>query len=95
MEISTLRAITTELCGRSVNPAIEEHLPQYAKEVAGVLAAVRAAALTFPTPWVLIPGGADSDPPPVVFAPQPATSIRPAAAPTARITVMVMVMAPL
>ena len=48
MEISTLRVITTELCGRSVNPAIEEHLPQYAKEVAGVLAAVRAASQTFP-----------------------------------------------
>lgn len=48
MEISTLRVITTELCGRSVNPAIEEHLPQYAKEVAGVLAAVRAVAQTFP-----------------------------------------------
>jgi len=48
MEISTLRVITTELCGRSVNSAIEAHLPQYAVEVAGVLAAVRVAALSFP-----------------------------------------------
>lgn len=47
MEISTLRSMTTELCGRSVNPAIEAHLPQYAKEVAGVLAAVRDATQTF------------------------------------------------
>ena len=48
MEINTLRGITTELNGRTINPAIEAHLPQYAKEVAGVLAAARAAALNFP-----------------------------------------------
>ena len=48
MEIGTLRSMTTELCGRTVNPAIEAHLPQYAVEVAAVLAAVRAAAQTFP-----------------------------------------------
>ena len=49
MEISTLRGMTAELCGRTVNPAIEEHLPQYAAEVATILAAVRAAAQTFPS----------------------------------------------
>ena len=48
MEIGTLRSMTTELYGRTLNPAIEEHLPQYAAEVAGVLAAVRAAAHAFP-----------------------------------------------
>lgn len=48
MEISTLRSMTAELCGRTVNPAIETHLPQYTKEVAGLLAVVRAAAQTFP-----------------------------------------------
>ena len=39
MEINTLRSMTTELCGRSINPAIEAHLTQYAQEVTGVLAA--------------------------------------------------------
>ena len=48
MEINTLRSMTTELCGRSINPAIEAHLTQYAQEVTGVLAAVRTAAQTFP-----------------------------------------------
>ncbi len=48
MEVSTLRSMTVELSGRTVNPAIDAHLPQYAKEVAGLLAAVRAAAQEFP-----------------------------------------------
>ncbi len=39
--------MTTELCGRSINPAIEAHLPQYAKELTGALAAVRAASQEF------------------------------------------------
>ena len=49
MEVKTLHSMTTELNGRSVNPALAAHLPQYAKEVAGVLAAARAAAEKFPT----------------------------------------------
>ena len=40
--------MTAELNGRSVNPALTSHLPRYAIEVAGVLAAVRAAADNFP-----------------------------------------------
>jgi len=48
MEINTLRSMTTELCGRSINPAIEAHLTQYVQEVTGVLTVVRAAAQTFP-----------------------------------------------
>lgn len=48
MEVSTLRNMTVELSGRTVNPAIDAHLPQYAKEVAGLLATVRAAAREFP-----------------------------------------------
>ena len=48
MEISTLRSMTAELNGRTMNPAIEAHLPQYAKEVAGVMEAARAAAQAFP-----------------------------------------------
>ena len=48
MEVSTLRSMTTELNGRSVNPALASHLSQYAREVAGVLAAARAAAEKFP-----------------------------------------------
>ena len=48
MEVKTLHSMTTELNGRSVNPALASYLPQYAKEVAGVLAAARAAAEKFP-----------------------------------------------
>ncbi len=48
MEVKTLHSMTTELNGRSVNPALASHLPQYAKEVAGVLAAARAVAEKFP-----------------------------------------------
>ena len=48
MEISTLRSITQEICNRTVNPEVEAHLSQYAVEIAGVLSAARAAALTFP-----------------------------------------------
>jgi hypothetical protein len=49
VEVKTLHSMTTELNGRSVNPALESYLPRYAKEVAGVLAAARAAAEKFPT----------------------------------------------
>ena len=48
MEVNTLHGMTTELNGRSVNPALESYLPRYAKEVAGLLAAARAAAEKFP-----------------------------------------------
>jgi len=48
VEVSTLRSMTVELSGRTVNPAIDAHLPQYAKEVTGLLAAVRSAAREFP-----------------------------------------------
>ena len=48
MKTSTLHAMTTELCGRTVNSAIEEHLPQFAGEVEGLLTLVRAAARKFP-----------------------------------------------
>lgn len=49
MEVKTLYSMTTELNGRSVNPALESYLPRYAVEVAGVLAAARAAVEKFPT----------------------------------------------
>ena len=55
MEVTTLRSVTTELCGRTVNAAIEEHLPQYAVEVAGILGAVRTAAKTFPPDLEMAP----------------------------------------
>ena len=48
MEVKTLHSMTSELNGRSVNPALESYLPRYAKEVAGLLAAARAAAEKFP-----------------------------------------------
>ena len=48
MEVKTLHSMTSELNGRSVNPALESYLPRYAKEVAGLLAAARAVAAKFP-----------------------------------------------
>ena len=48
MEVKTLHSMTSELNGRSVNPALESYLPRYAKEVAAVLAAARAVAEKFP-----------------------------------------------
>ena len=48
MEVNTLRCMTSELNGRSVNPALESYLPRYAVEVAGLLAAARAVAAKFP-----------------------------------------------
>ena len=48
MEVKTLHCMTSELNGRSVNPALESYLPRYAVEVAGLLAAARAAAEKFP-----------------------------------------------
>lgn len=48
MEVNTLRCMTSELNGRSVNPALESYLTRYAVEVAGLLAAARAVAATFP-----------------------------------------------
>ena len=48
MEISTLRSVTTEICGRTMNDAVEEHLPRYAVELAGLLATVREVCRQFP-----------------------------------------------
>ena len=48
MEIRTLRGITKEFSGRTLNPVLEAHLPQYAVEVVAVLQAVRTAARQFP-----------------------------------------------
>ena len=48
MEISTLRSVTTEICGRTMNDAVEEHLPRYAVELAGLLATVREVSRQFP-----------------------------------------------
>ena len=48
MEVNTLRCMTSELNGRSVNPALESYLPRYAVEMAGLLAAARAVAAKFP-----------------------------------------------
>ena len=48
MEISTLRNVTTEICARTMNEAIEEYLPRYAVELAGLLAAVRDVSRQFP-----------------------------------------------
>ena len=49
MEVNTLRCMTSELNGRSVNPALESYLPRYAVEMAGLLAAARAVAAKFPS----------------------------------------------
>ena len=48
MEISTLRNMTAEICGRTMNEAVEEHLPRYAVELAGLLATVREVSRQFP-----------------------------------------------
>ena len=48
MEISTLRSVTTEICARTMNDAVEEHLPRYAVELAGLLATVREVSRQFP-----------------------------------------------
>ena len=48
MEISTLRNMTAEICGRTMNEAVEEHLPRYAVELAGLLATVRDVSRQFP-----------------------------------------------
>ena len=48
MEISTLRNVTTEICARTMNEAIEEYLPRYAVELAGLLATVREVSRQFP-----------------------------------------------
>jgi acetaldehyde dehydrogenase (acetylating) len=48
MEVKTLHSMTTELNGRTVNPALESYLPRYAGEVAVLLAAARAVADKFP-----------------------------------------------
>lgn len=48
MEINTLKKMTIELNGRSVNPALDSYLSQYTVEVAGILTAVREVADKFP-----------------------------------------------
>ena len=48
MEIRTLRGVTNELSGRTLNPTLESYFPQYAVEIVGVLQAVQAAARQFP-----------------------------------------------
>ena len=48
MEVKTLHSMTTELNGRSVNPALESYLPRYAAEVSGLLATVRTVADQLP-----------------------------------------------
>ena len=52
MEINTLRSISTDLCGRTVDPVLESHLPQYAVELEGLLQAVRTTAKKFPAELV-------------------------------------------
>ena len=48
MEISTLCSVTAEICGRTMNEAVEENLPRYAAELAGLLATVRDVSRQFP-----------------------------------------------
>lgn len=47
MEIETLRDMTVQVFGRTMNPAIEAHLPQYAKELETLLDAARAVSREF------------------------------------------------
>ena len=49
MEVKTLHSMTSELNGRSVNPAFESYLPRYAGEVAGLLALARTVADKLPS----------------------------------------------
>ena len=49
MEINALRSVTTELCGRTLDPVLESHLTQYAVEMDSLLQAVRETAKQFPT----------------------------------------------
>ena len=49
MEVKTLYSMTTELNGRSVNPALESYLPRYAVEVTSLLAAARVVADKLPS----------------------------------------------
>lgn len=48
MEVKTLQTMTTELNGRSINPALESYLPRYTGELAGLLAIARAVTDKFP-----------------------------------------------
>lgn len=49
MEIKTLQSITTELNGRSLNPALESYLPQYVRELSSLLSTVHAVTQKLPT----------------------------------------------
>lgn len=48
MEVTTLRAITTQISGRNIDDFIEKHLPEYALEINELLQAVNFVSRNFP-----------------------------------------------
>ena len=49
MDVNTLRVMTTEVSGRTVDPTLAAHLPQYAVEMAALLQAIRTSTQEFPS----------------------------------------------
>lgn len=48
LKITTLQSITTEICGRKVDPVLQAYLPDYISELTGLLEFIHKDSLAIP-----------------------------------------------